>query len=75
MIRKLVVPPLQGSDVLLNLTQGFTLGYSLPPLQGSGGLASGSQGRTAVRPKAFVDSRVIGRTSVRFYAENLFKSD
>ncbi len=59
MIRKLVVPPLQGSDVLLNLTQGFALGYFLPPFQGSGGLASGLQ----------------GRTSVRFYAENLFKSD
>ncbi len=36
MIRKLVVPPLQGSDVLLNLTQGFALGYFLPPLRGSG---------------------------------------
>ena len=30
------VPPLQGSDLMLNPTQGFTLGYSLPPLQGSG---------------------------------------
>ncbi len=30
------VPPLQGSDLLLNPTQGFTLGYSLSPLQGSG---------------------------------------
>ncbi len=31
------VPPLQGSDLLLNPTQGFTLGYSLAPFQGSGG--------------------------------------
>ena len=31
------VPPLQGSDLLLNPTQGFTLGYSLSPFQGSGG--------------------------------------
>ena len=30
------VPPLQGSDLLFNPTQGFTLGYSLSPLQGSG---------------------------------------
>ncbi len=43
MIRKLVVPPFQGSDLLLNPTQDFTLGYSLPPFQGSGCLASGSQ--------------------------------
>ncbi len=33
------VPPLQGSDLLLNFTQGFTLGYSLPPFRGSGGCA------------------------------------
>ena len=31
------VPPLQGSDLWLNPTQGFTLGYSLSPFQGSGG--------------------------------------
>ena len=31
------VPPLQGSDLYLNPTQGFTLGYSLSPFQGSGG--------------------------------------
>jgi len=41
----LSVPPLQGSDLSLNPTQGFTLGYSLSPFQGSGGCAAGPQAK------------------------------